>query len=339
LFDRAERTARSLDDPATLARVLSYGFLGLCRPEEFDRRERIGSELTALGRQLGDPVALFEGLHIEFSTRLQRADRAGCEDAHRGMVEVADLLREPIRWWTTAYQAATLAQLDGDLDGADVEIHRCFTIGQSVSASRNLAVYGSQLLGIRIDQGRTDELLAIIDAAVASQPLMAWRCAMTIAAAQAGDADRARQELDIICADDLAGLTRDIAWVGGMFAVANAIGVTDARQHAAMAYGHLAPYAGRMSWQGTTTYGGVDYALGALAFTLGDRDRACAHLHIALDLARSLRAPLHVLRAMIALGACGDAAAAGAVDDSLDEATSRGWLGVVNDAKMLWRVA
>jgi DNA-binding SARP family transcriptional activator len=337
LFDRAERTARSLDDPATLARVLSYGFLGLCRPEEFERRERVGVELTALGRRLGDPVAIFEGLHIEFSTRLQRADRMGIAAAQRGMVEVADLLREPIRWWTTAYQSATLAQLDGRLDEADAEIHRCFTIGQSVSASRNLAVYGSQLLGIRIDQGRTDELLAIIDAAVAAQPLMAWRCAMTIAAAQAGDADRARQELDIICADDLSGLTRDIAWVGGMFAVANAIAATEAVQHAPLAYHHLSPYAGRMCWQGTTTYGAVDYALGALAFTLGDLEQARAHLLVARDLSRSLEAPLHVMRTTIALGACGDAAA-GDVDRALDEATACGWLGVVNDARLLWHV-
>jgi DNA-binding SARP family transcriptional activator len=338
LFDRAERTARALGDPATLARALSYGFLGLCRPEEFERREQVGAELTALGRQLGDPVATFEGLHIEFSTRLQRADRAGCIEAHRGMVEVADLLREPIRWWTTAYQAATLAQIDGDLDTADAEIHRCFTIGQSVSASRNLAVYGSQLLGIRLDQGRTHELLGIIDAAVAAQPLMAWRCAMTIAAAQARDLDRSRQELDVICANDLSGLTRDIAWVGGMFAVASAIASTNDQQHAELAYRHLAPFAGRMSWQGTTTYGAVDYALGALAFTIGERERARAHLQVAHKLSRALRAPLHELRTTIALAACGDAAAAEEVDASLEEATLHGWLGVVNDAELIWRV-
>ena len=107
------------------------------------------------------------------------------------MVEVADRLREPLRWWTTAYQAATLAQLDGDLAEADAAIHRCFTIGQSVSASRNLAVFGSQLLGIRIDQGRTSELIGILDAAVAAQPLMAWRCALVVAATLAGDAEHA----------------------------------------------------------------------------------------------------------------------------------------------------
>ncbi|MEO8695523.1 MAG: BTAD domain-containing putative transcriptional regulator [Acidimicrobiales bacterium] len=338
LFDRAERTARALGDPGTLARALSYGFLGLCRPDEFERREQVGRELTALGRQLGDPVAAFEGLHIEFSTRLQRADRNGCIEAHRGMVEVADLLREPIRWWTTAYQAAALAQIDGDLDTADGEIHRCFTIGQSVSASRNLAVYGSQLLGIRLDQGRTNELLGIIDAAVAAQPLMAWRCAMAIAAAQSRDLDRSRQELEVICANDLSGLTRDIAWLGGMFAVASAAASTDDREHAELAYRHLAPFAGRMSWQGTTTYGAVDYALGALAFTIGDHEVARHHLQVAHDLSCALRAPLHELRTTIALAACGDTAAAHEVDAALEEATRQGWLGVVNDAELVWRV-
>jgi hypothetical protein len=142
----------------------------------------------------------------------------------------------------------------------------------------------------------------------------------------------------VICANDLSGLTRDIAWLGGMFAVASAAASTDDRKHAELAYRHLAPFAERMSWQGTTTYGAVDYALAALAFTMGDHEVARRHLQIALKLSRALRAPLHELRSTIGLAACGDTAAVHEVDAALEEATRQRWLGVVNDAELVWRV-
>ncbi|HUP73577.1 MAG TPA: hypothetical protein VM282_11110 [Acidimicrobiales bacterium] len=51
-------TARlTVSRTATRTRALSYGFLGLCRPEEFERRRQVGEEPTMLGHQLGDPVA------------------------------------------------------------------------------------------------------------------------------------------------------------------------------------------------------------------------------------------------------------------------------------------
>ncbi|HUP73576.1 MAG TPA: hypothetical protein VM282_11105 [Acidimicrobiales bacterium] len=52
----------------------------------------------------------------------------------------------------------------------------------------------------------------------------------------------------------------------------------------------------------------------------------------------ALGAPLHVLRTTIARAACGDDAAAAQADTALDEATRCGWLGVINDAEMVWHV-
>ncbi len=160
---------------------------------------------------------------------------------------------------------------------------------------------------------------------------------MVVASGQARDADRVQRELDIICADEMSGLTRDIAWVGGTYAVAIAVASVRAEHHAALVYRMLVPYAGRMGWQGTTTYGPVDYALGALAFVLGDHARAREHLGIALDLSRQLRAPLHEHRAAIGLAVCGDAGARRRLDDTLEDARVRGWIGVINDAELVWR--
>ena len=68
------------------------------------------------------------------------------------------------------------------------------------------------------------------------------------------------------------------------------------------------------------------------------RPRAQSHLQASLELAERLAAPLHELRAKIGLAACGDATAGRSLGDIIERARVAGWIGVINEAELAWRV-
>jgi len=292
LFEEASQLSEEIGDPALLAAVLPYAYLALGAPDDLERREAIARRLIELAASHRWLTTEWEGHQLHFSVLLQRAD-PGLRDSLHRMEAMADVVREPSRDWETDYLRAATAHVDGDLDTAEMLLERCLAHAGAVAPSRVVAVYGAQLLALRIDQGRVAELIPAIEDLLRDQPsIVAWHAAMALAAAAAGDRDRAAAEFDIAAADDFAALALDYTWTGAMASLCSAAAMIDDADRAAATLHRLRPYAGRLSWVGTCTLGPIDLALAVAARASGDTEAAGGWFESASNTCIRLGAPV-----------------------------------------------
>ena len=276
LFVEAEHLARS---DASRRQVLPFTYLGLGHPKDLAVRERLTDELIERGRAADDPVALFEGHQLSFSVGLTRQDgervRAALAEQASLVVRVGDIGRR----WQLAYQQAALAHLEGDLAGAERRSEQALALFCDVSPSRSFAVYGAQLLPIRIAQGRLVELLETFESLVTDQPgVPAWHAALALGLASSDHARAHEHALAV-----LADVAEDFTWlaahmIGGRAAAAiGEVALCDAYHQ------RLAPWTGLGCWQGNCTYGPVDTVLAQLATAAGRPDDAARFTASALE--------------------------------------------------------
>jgi DNA-binding SARP family transcriptional activator len=297
LFDEAEVTARAIGDEMLLATVLPNAYLSLGDPAELERREALGEEVVALGRRLEDPVTEWEGLHLRFSSQLQRAD-PGLRATHARLSTIADIVREATRHWETDYLRAAVQHIDGDLDGAEATTNETMARwGGAVSPSRAFAVYGVQLIGIRLDQGRYGELTPALADLVRDQPgIPGWRVALALGLAESSELDEARKLLDDLAGNGFAAVPHDYSRTSVLALAAQASAVAEHAGAAARAVELLAPWSGRLTWVGTCTFGLVDLYLAQAARVLGDDAAVERHLAAAESTATALSAPAMLAR-------------------------------------------
>jgi DNA-binding SARP family transcriptional activator/tetratricopeptide (TPR) repeat protein len=285
LFIEAETAATS---PPARRRVLPFAFLGLGLPADLDHRDAVARELLELASDADDPVARFEGLHLDFSVGLQRADGPRARRALAEMEALVDRVGDIGRRWALLYQMAAVAHLDDELDRAERLSDEALAIFSPVSASRAFAVYGGQLLALRLAQGRLVELAPVLEVLVADQPgVPAWHAALALSLVDA-DPERARRHAGLALEQVLEDFTWTAAHViGGRAAarVGDELMIEEYRSR-------LESWSGRVCWQGTCAYGPIDTTLSALARAAGDTDAAAHHLAEARRLARSLQAPV-----------------------------------------------
>lgn len=279
-------------DPEVRRRVLPFAYLGAGHADDLERRGALTAELLGLAAAADDPVAAFEGHHLAFSVALQRADGPGVRAALAGMEDLVERVGDVGRRWQLLYCAAAVAHLDGDLERAEHLSEAAFGLFAEVAPARALAVHGSQLILLRLAEGRVAELTPAFEGLVASQPEVgAWHglLALCVAEAEPGRAaHHARVGLDAV--------PRDFTWLAshvlGARAAARAAraGATDAPLEEYRTL--LEPYAERVAWQGTCAYGPVATSLAELAHARGDAVGARAARSTAVRLAERLGAPV-----------------------------------------------
>jgi len=262
------------------------GSLG--HPADLDARQRMTAELLALAADADDPVATFEGHHLDFSVALQRADGPRVRAALAALRELGPRSGQVGQDWAVGYLEAAVAHLDDRLDDAERWAEEAMGRFAAVAPARAFAAYGGQLLAIRMAQGRIAELGEALAALVAEQPAVpAWNAALSLALADvdpAAAAGYARRTLTDVPADFL-WLAAHV--IGGRAAArVGEPGLVDAYRS------RLAPWSGLVCWQGTCSYGPVDTPLALLAEVAGDRVAASRHRACATALAESLEAPV-----------------------------------------------
>ena len=290
LFEEALATPAP---PEIRRRVLPFAYMALGLPGDVDARRRCADELLALGAEHDDAVARYEGLHLAFSVRLQEGDGPGLRRTHAEMTALVDRVGDVGRRWALQYLSAALAHLDGDLDAAERHAGSAFAQFAPVSESRATAALFGQLFGLRLVDGRVAELRPALEQLVADQPgVPAWNAALALSLVEA-DPPRAvataRRVLELVQED----FSRLVAHLVGARAVALVVRAGAAGDDGLLdAYrGRLAPWSGRISWQGTCSYGPVDTTLALLAAAAGDDAGARRLAAAARAQAQRLRAP------------------------------------------------
>jgi hypothetical protein len=200
---------------------------------------------------------------------------------------------------------STLAILDGRLDDARELCERFAAIGRRAHDA-NAALYADiQRLGLAL---QAEDYGAIEDTMLerqAGRPVeAAYRAGYAWVFAGHGDAGRAREMLDWVCADGLARLPDDMNRLAALCELTQgAVLLGDAR-HAPAIYEQLAPYADRnvVNARAGSGYGSAALHLADLCVLRGDDELAARHYVAALAANERIGARAWVARTRLHYG-------------------------------------
>jgi class 3 adenylate cyclase/tetratricopeptide (TPR) repeat protein len=278
--------ARTLGDPTLLAFVLDGLNEPLWRPDRLEQRLAIAREVVELAAQGSDRERQMFS-HAWMSEALLEA--GDVELAHRHFAEFgryAHDLHIPATLYLHKVTAAMWAYLRGDLRAGEALSLDAFSFGQKhvgMAAERHLA----QLFYLYWERDRLAERLPAqrpLPEERANQPwAAAVRAVLGFRCAESGDLDGAREQLEILTADDCAGIPFDQFWLSAVTFVAE----TAARlgsEHCATLYRLLAPYPDQNVVMGgaSVCLGSSSRPLGLLAAALHRWDEAERHFADAL---------------------------------------------------------
>ena len=305
----AVEIANRLGDPGARFAALEALHYALLEPAHLEERRVVSKQLPGLARRTGS--VRFEALGWLWRAfdLLQVPDIAAADAAIARFEDAADRLRQPFYEWLAAGLRATRAQMKGRLDETERLVFRAFELGQRANSPNALAFFGTQLFHLRVEQGRVDELMPMIQRIVDERPaLPVFRIGIPLIHTLAGRREEARAGFEQIAAQDFRDVAHDLHRLPMLGSAAHVCAYLGDERRAEMLLEALRPEAGRIVIAGVATYwgGSIDASLGRLEETLGrfdeaealfgsaadDACRAGARLleaHVVIDRARVLR--------------------------------------------------
>jgi hypothetical protein len=275
------------DDPVGRAEAISLTHHCLLGPDHVHRRLELAAALLGTAARTGRRFDVLMGLYWRTVDLFHAAD----PHADRSLTELRAALDESghlaLRYATSALNV-TLALRAGAFDRAERLADECAELGAEAGDQDVTGWHGAQLAAIRWYQGRIGELLPALAETVDSPTLSevddAYAAGLAVAAAAAGDLRRAEHALARL-GPRLSTLARSSSWLvalAGTVEVADAVGERDI---AATAYDLLLPFADlpMMASLAIACFGSTQHALGVASLTLGQADRAVAHLRTAVQ--------------------------------------------------------
>jgi tetratricopeptide (TPR) repeat protein len=285
-FELADR-ARQLDDRGAHAEVLSLVHHLLLGPRHAHVRLTLAEELIGAASEADDAVLTLTGRCWRTVDLFLLGDPTA-DRMHAALRDRAQVLGGgAIGFVADAIDVMRLMRA-GQLDEAEQAAERCLARGTAVGDADALAWYGGQLVVIRWLQGRTLEVLSLVEEMAASPTLaetdVVYLAATSCVAAACGELDRARAALDRLVARGLSSIPETSNWLMTLFTLADAAKVLGDADAAREAYELLTPYADlpTMASLAVVCLGSTQRALGVAALTFGDVDLAVRHLQAAV---------------------------------------------------------
>ncbi len=285
LADEAKAMARRMPDPAILTRVLCLLNNPLQIPSALHERMADTTEAVALAEVLGDPEALYHTGSNSQVNAMQAGDFDLAARSLENLQTLSNRLRQPALMWMTAFKEAGVAIMAGDTERAEQLAAAAFEMGTDTGQPDAFAIYGSQLMYVRHQQGRLGELVPLIDQAVTENPgLPAFRPVLAAAHLEAGNDATALDLLDADASEGFESLPLDFIWMMGVTTYAMLAVELRAAGPAWKLYDLLAPYHEQVPFIGTLGFFPTALALGGLASVLGRYDVGEAHFTYATEL-------------------------------------------------------
>ena len=283
LTREAVAMSRRLGDPAVLADTLEAQGWAAFNPDGAHHRLTIADELLSLSQDLSRDDLQARARRWRITTLLELGRIGDVRDevaTYRQLVERLGGYEEVYSYGFERLEALLAGQWELALQPPPRPSGK--------EAQQSMSVIA---VNVAFETGQLGTLVPIIAAAVESDPhIPAWRCALCLAQAEAGEVSAARKLYDRLSADRFRLLPRDANWMIGMALLvltAQRLGGRTGTEQAL--YDALAPYGGRLViiGFGGVTWGPVDYYLGVVAAALGDHERARTHLESTLHFART----------------------------------------------------
>ncbi len=279
LTREAIEMARRLGDPATLAVVLSASNLASYSAHSAAERAERALEALELGVALGDRRIESHGLFHRYSAL---AECGRVREAHvvlERATAVYDEIKDPVGRMLCAAFIGGAALLEGRFDEAQGWFNQSFDVAQETKDRNGFIVFAGGMSTLRYYQGRSVEMMGLVDDGEASFPAFGRNIAAMHGAmlAEMGHLDLAREELAAAGIDGPGALRHDPFWSFCMYLLARGVMHLRDEERAAWLYDELAPFADHTAGIGLVAWGPVHLALGWCATTLGRADVAEAH--------------------------------------------------------------
>jgi tetratricopeptide (TPR) repeat protein len=302
LSDESVAIARRLGDPAIVSDVLSLRFITVWTPETLAERLADTERGLAIAQEGGDQLALLRALHWRAAAAVEAGELQLSGQLVEQQSELAERLREPTYSWLAAYDRATQALMAGLLEEAERSAEDARVIAVQSEQPEALAFYAGQLINIRFEQGRLDELEPLIAFQVQTNPgIPAFRGALALARAEAGMRAQALEVMSIDAANGFSELPYDSNWLAGVVIYAEACAGLSDRSAAEALHRLLAPWVDHVAFNSATTWGLVRRHVGNLERVLGRFGEAEASLRLAAERHAAMAAPLWLARTRLDL--------------------------------------
>lgn len=327
ISEEAIEMARGLGDSEALVAGLHSRHWALTAPGRALERLAHTEEMLRVARETVNPEMEFLAHDARLHCYLELCDRWGMEAETQAMTAIAERMRHPFYRWHTVCLRTLGATLDGRFADAERLAQEALALARLRESEYTTYVFRyAQMLAIRWAQGRLAELWPEIRDHGERFPWIArWRDAL--AAAELGDEEAARRELERHAVREFAELRRDGFWILHLCSLAEGCVLVGDRRRGLQLYELLLPHAGdnAVSYS-KQPFGPVALRLGKLAAMLerwGDADR---HFATALDRcehlgARAIRARV-LLEHASALAARGERGDRGRIAAMYEEAAS-----------------
>jgi tetratricopeptide (TPR) repeat protein len=294
----AVEMARRLGEPGALAAALMGRHAALLHVEHATERRRLGEEALALSGELG---ALELGALARHWLLYDLAELGELGEARRRYAELDVLaaeLQQPLYRHATTAWGGVWAGLAGRFEEAEQLACRSVRLAEHGGDPYAQAHFTAQLVAVRREQGRLDELLPQIERYAGDRPAAAaWLSVLPLAYLDAGEPKRAHAAYQRALAAGVAALPRTMHWLSATGSLAEAAAELGDRDGCTKLYAALEPFADRLiQWTFTGNAGAVHRLLGRTAAVAGRPDRARIHYDAALARHEALGAPALLAR-------------------------------------------
>ncbi len=313
LSREAVHAARELGDPLILVRALEARHLAIWGPDSLEERLAIGQELLELsqhtravdsfgvGAQVaGHTTRMSDLLEIGDLEGVVEAVEAGTFDLSARRISgdatgerIAEDARLQVHYHNVRMFRGALLILQGQFSQAETLVLDLAAEAMRLQAGNLLAGIHVQLWGLRSLQGRTAEIIPLIQMFLANNPGLAHgaRAAFSASLAALCRFDEARVEIDRVAKDGLSRLPRDSVWVATLCLLADAAYLMQSPAYTEEIYKLLRPFEERIVLcSASHCLGSVARYLGQLATLLGALDTAAQHFETSLMRNRALKA-------------------------------------------------
>ncbi len=294
LIDEAVAAARRLDDPETLAFVLSLGHTAIWGARNVEQRVAMATEWIGAATQAGNRALAAAGYGIRVLDLLEVGEVERMELDAAAFARLAEETRQPFLLWAVGVQRAMRAMLDGRFEECERLMHAAREQGRHGRTSANLH-FSLQLSALRLEQGRMEELeamAAVLKAALERHPTMlTLRTQLALFYTVLGQHTAARSEFEYLATHDFADIAEDAVWLRSIAEAAEVCAALADAGRAETLYALLLPFAGHnvVGLGGTSCWGSAGRFLGWLAAAMSNWNDAERHFEAALAANRRLR--------------------------------------------------
>jgi len=287
LSREALEMARRVGDPGVLASVLMNRHWTIWMPDNLEERLALAAEVLKPGVSEGGRMHIVIGRLLHLTDLAEVGDLPAMKRELELSARLADELRQPYARWLITIARVLVAFMEGRLKDIEGLAQEAFEAGQETRSRNAALLFGLHLMYLRGEQGRIDEALPMIEESLGMYPDLrhSLRAGRAFALVEAGDLDKAREELENLVPGHIRDFPRNLAWLCGMIFLAEAIAVVRDEGRARLLYEALLPYAER--------FGGVPLvfvikavasSLARLAALLGLRDEAIRLFQKAIEI-------------------------------------------------------